>query len=266
MWWLVASLVWGVLNLASSMKLEHSYVSTECQGNKQLWTFGQIAPLILLLAPVLSVMEFLCGRSYFVCLKSLLSNATKEPASSIGDSAVRTVVTSTPRVPSRTETVQLATRTTVNPLTGLCDDPDHDFYREAWFRSLLFCLVSTAVLQTALFLLTSAFFLLSTIKNRYTSVAFLSALIPSAYVLSWPPMAMILCTVFFILNSMVLKSLEMDYLLVRIILGLSTGTVFLISPLFTYALRIFNIAWISFSIILYIILSVIIVMRIKTTR
>jgi hypothetical protein len=56
------SFVWGVYNLALSMNVHTSQVT-----EKQQWTFGQIAPVILLVAPLLSVLETFMGE----CLVSL---------------------------------------------------------------------------------------------------------------------------------------------------------------------------------------------------
>ena len=55
-WWLVASFAWGVYNLALSMA---SYPKRTTDNMN--WTFGQIAPVLLLSAPMLSVFVSLAG-------------------------------------------------------------------------------------------------------------------------------------------------------------------------------------------------------------
>jgi hypothetical protein len=50
-WWLVASFGWGVLNLVGTLGLS--------DGGNSDWTFGQIIPVVLLAAPLLSLFEYL---------------------------------------------------------------------------------------------------------------------------------------------------------------------------------------------------------------
>jgi hypothetical protein len=49
-WWLLASFAWGVIQLAEVLQIAD-------EGNSD-WTFGQIAPLVLLFAPIVTVIEY----------------------------------------------------------------------------------------------------------------------------------------------------------------------------------------------------------------
>jgi hypothetical protein len=50
-WWLFASFLWGVINLVSTLMLSN--------GGNSDWTFGQVVPIVLLMAPLIAVSEYL---------------------------------------------------------------------------------------------------------------------------------------------------------------------------------------------------------------
>ena len=50
-WWLLASFIWGVLQLAFTLLLS--------DGGNNDWTFGQIVPVLLIAAPLISIFEFI---------------------------------------------------------------------------------------------------------------------------------------------------------------------------------------------------------------
>ncbi|KAI8934952.1 hypothetical protein NX059_008619 [Plenodomus lindquistii] len=186
-WWLVASYTWGIYNLRMSLKT-HS----KSPPNNNVWTFGQIAPIILLLAPILSMVE-----SHFE--SSSIDAGPLETTPDVNE-------ISSSQVPSRTETMQIATNTLPIAPDGVQDHSDHDFYQEQWYKSLAIFAMVAVICVTIIGLYLSPY--ISTERSLFTKGAQVAYLIPSVEFWIWPPVSLTMSFMNIILFCLLFENLQ----------------------------------------------------------
>ncbi|KAF2117474.1 hypothetical protein BDV96DRAFT_598361 [Lophiotrema nucula] len=181
-WWLIASFAWGVYNLVVSWK-DHP---GSLKSNKG-WTFGQVMPVILLFAPVLSIAE---------CLLE------KPPTSAIATAQSEDDVEEPPTPTSIAEVGLPQGSQEVH------DEPDHDFYLDAWFRFVVVLLLFGVIISTTTVLFVP-FNLVNYgfLKKPKKGEQFLW-LVPNGYFINWVPCMFLLASMNMILFSLLFKDWE----------------------------------------------------------
>ena len=112
-----------------------------------------------------------------------------------------------PPAPLRSETMELATNHPLpsHPLAAkVHDHPDHDFYAERWFRSLIFFLLLGMILSTLCILFAPIASLITGLHHASIALkgAHLHSLVPTRWVVSWLPIAALHGTINFILFAL----------------------------------------------------------------
>lgn len=119
LWWLIGSFVWGVIRLLAALRL--------CSGPTSSWSFGQIMPVFLLLAPLLTFWELIAtDEAARVEVKRRAASVTgpnlPAPSDRVQVPDSRTAYLE--RARSRRDSVESSV---------LNDDPFHDFYADSSF-------------------------------------------------------------------------------------------------------------------------------------
>lgn len=239
-WWLVASYIWGVYNLTMSL---NGYAKSPPKNN--VWTFGQIAPIILLVAPILSMIE-----SRFE-IRSHVEEPTGNDGTNDNDPAIA-------QIPSRTETVQVATSTLPIAPDSVQDHPDHDFYQEQWYKSLVFFAMLAIICVTIVALFLTPLFEFR--KDTFSKGAQISYLIPSANILLWPPVSLMLSFMSVVLYCLLFDNLNWHHKALRWQMWSVTMVIYTFFPLFSDISMIAAFAMLGF---MYIVLSFFYVVRAK---
>ena len=143
--------------------------------------------------------------------------AAKEPAEAIIQ----------PEPPSRTETMEIASRLNSSHSDGVHDEPDHDFYQETWFQVLIFYLLFTLIFITTIVLfMPRTYFTEKRSKGQQ-----LDYLIPAANFTAWIPIAFMMGAVNFALFSLLTESWT-RLLIARVCIVLSTCIVYTFCMMF----------------------------------
>ncbi|KAH9875380.1 hypothetical protein J1614_004872 [Plenodomus biglobosus] len=239
-WWLVASYIWGVYNLKMSLS---GYAKSPPDNN--VWTFGQIAPIILLIAPILSMIE-----SRFE-IRSHDKEQTSDDNTNENDPAIA-------QVPSRTETVQVATSTLPIAPDGVQDHPDHDFYQDHWYKSLVFFAMLVIICVTIVALFMTPLFEFR--KDTFSKGAQISYLIPSANILLWPPVSLMLSFMSVVLYCLLFDNLNWHHRALRCQMWTVNMVIYTFFPLISDISMNAAFAMLGF---IYIVLSLFYVVRAK---
>ncbi|ORX96691.1 hypothetical protein BCR34DRAFT_578514 [Clohesyomyces aquaticus] len=207
-WWLMTSFAWGASNLASSWTRQQQDGSANTD-----WTFGQITPIILTVAPVLSLLEYL--------LEKPPKKHENPPKPSSGET----------RTSSRTETMEMAADAASVPPDGVHDEPDYDFYQEAWFRPFVFLVLCGVMTET----------IFGLFVNPFLSYAFhkpITFFLPSTDFITWFPLTFLMGTTSFVLFHLLLKKLSTSVRTARIFWVLTLGIWFVCANLSSIAVSV----------------------------
>ncbi|KAJ9602247.1 hypothetical protein H2200_013367 [Cladophialophora chaetospira] len=165
-WWLLVAFIWGAIRLGYTLRL---YGIDTSRG---AWTFGQVISLVLLAAPLISILEFWNEGEHRTAESPKASPETIElvqvhasaeqhtggpPATEPDAGTTLTPEPPTELTQSRIPTLEIAERLSNAPFHGFRDEPDLAFYKEAtWFHHIIlfflwmaFSLGMTVLLWTA---------------------------------------------------------------------------------------------------------------------
>lgn len=197
-WWLIASFSWGILRLVLTLRQQSTGPAD--------WSFGQIAPVVLLVAPVLAISEYMFADERTEAIKPvrdpnphlslpLPGISTRPGPPSPSSSAESVNLTLQPRVD---------TLVIVHQLDQAQDDPDHDFYQHcSWSRHAIFFIACDVVLTTV--------FTLTTVSWYGNSDVLIRMLLPTAMIQEWLPVYHSLLIFAYISNCLLIDSFREDH-------------------------------------------------------
>jgi hypothetical protein len=157
--------------------------------------------------------------------------AAKEPAEGIIQ----------PEPPSRTETMEIATRINSSHSDRVHEEPDHDFYQETWFQVLIFYLLFALIFITTLVLFVPRAYYTGKLSKGQQ----LGYFIPTVNFIAWIPIAFIMGAVNFALFSLLTESWT-GLLIARVCIALSTCSIYtvcMMSTEFGYSIAVSGFAF-----------------------
>jgi hypothetical protein len=213
---MVGSFSWGLIRLLQALDIED-------RGSGD-WSFGQIVPIVLLAAPLLTIFEsFFEGMLLSLTVKyTLLMILAQQPSNTLSTALVQ-FHTAYSRVDN-------ADTSSIQPLQER-DHPDHNFYQDSsWTHSLIYLMVACAVGITFLLLMTSGFSF---------DQEFIRFLIPKSDVISYIPFYTTLTIWIFIMLSMLIEDIGCAQRnVLRSIAGMKRKTFMKCSRVFIFLLSV----------------------------
>jgi hypothetical protein len=153
-WWLVTSFAWGIIRLVQALDVQRSGPAD--------WSFGQVAPVVLLTAPLLAVFEYIFAGESAEPEQSNIHSSPNVPQGSMQTSSNSPSPDSPTQSASAPDSIMIGPRPRVETLELVRqldqaqDDPDYDFYKHSsWCLHLILLVACDIVILTGQ-ILTSA--------------------------------------------------------------------------------------------------------------